>query len=69
MGSYSLRLLDIRDNVTEVFQPEYGDLLDALDAAKELSTRGTIEVWGTFGRIARVKKDNRPSLPQDRVSG
>jgi hypothetical protein len=69
MGSYTLRLLDVTDQVAKVFEQEYRDALDALDAAKRLASEGTIEVWTQYGRIARIKKGNQPARPEDRVSG
>lgn len=69
MGHYTLRLLDGNDNITEFYEQEYRDALDALDAAKVLASRGTIEVWTPRERIARVKKNDLPAGPQDRVSG
>ena len=69
MGFFSLRLMDASDNVTRVFEQNYRDALDALDAAKHFSSEGTIEVWSQNQRIARVKKGDRPAEPEDRISG
>jgi hypothetical protein len=69
MTHFSLRLLDLSETVTEIFERKYSNALDALDAAKVLSSGGTVEVWSSYGRIARVKKNNESSDPEDRVSG
>ena len=69
MGHFTLRLLDIGGNIAQVYEQEYRDALDALDAAKRLSSEGTIEVWTQTARIARVKKGDQPSGPEDRISG
>jgi hypothetical protein len=69
MTNYSLRFIDLNEVVTQIYQCEYKNALDALDAAKGLSSAGTVEVWSANARIARIKKDNQPSGPDDRVSG
>jgi hypothetical protein len=69
MGHFTLRLVDLGGNIAQVYDQEYRDALDALDAAKRLSSQGTIEVWTQTARIARVNKGNRPSGPEDRISG
>jgi hypothetical protein len=69
MTNYSLRFIDLSEAVTQIYQCEYKNALDALDAAKVLSSAGIIEVWSENARIARVKKDNQPSGPEDRIPG
>jgi hypothetical protein len=69
MGHYTLRLLNPSENIMQTFERDYRSALDALDAAEVLSSGGTVEIWSDRGRIARVKKGNEPSGPQDAVSG
>ena len=69
MGPYRILFLDISGSVTRTFEREYSDALDALEAAEELASESAVEVWSSRGRIARVKKGNAPSGPQDPLPG
>jgi hypothetical protein len=69
MGHYTLRLLSQSEQLLQAFEREYRNALDALDAAEALSSDGTVEVWSERGRIARVKRDNKPSGPEDALPG
>ncbi len=68
MARYTLHLLDHNDATIGVFECA-GDDLDALDAARDLAKDNVVEVWSNRGRIARVKKGDAPSGPEDSVSG
>jgi hypothetical protein len=69
MGHYTLRLLSPSEQLLKAFEHDYGDALDALEAAEALSREGVVEVWSDRGRIARVKKNNQPSSPGDSIPG
>jgi hypothetical protein len=69
MGHYKIQLLDLSGAVTRTMEQEYQDALDALDAAEVLSSDSAVEVWSERGLIARVKKDNKPSGPEDPIPG
>ena len=66
---YRLLFLDLSGTVIKTFDREYTDPLDALEAAERYSAEGAVEVWSERGRIARVKKGNAPSGPEDRLPG
>ena len=69
MGLYTLRLFDPREKIARMYEGEYRDALDALDAAESLATDCMVEVWDDSGRIARVKQGCAPSLPSDPFPG
>ena len=69
MPQYLLRLFDPREKIARIVEHEFGDDLEALDAAEALAQRGVVEVWDDHGRVARVKVRDEPALPSDPVSG
>ena len=56
MSHYVLRMFDPATKIAHMVERNFRDALDALDAAEEIATNCTVEVWSDFGRIARVKK-------------
>ena len=66
---YRLLFLDLSGTVIKTLEREYRDPLDALEAAETLASESAVEVWSERGRIARIKKGNKPSGPEDRLPG
>ena len=68
MRSYSFRFYA----KGEIFATEEKELegdLDALELAQALSKRGQVEVWRGTRYVARVKANNEPLGPKDRLGG
>ena len=60
MTRYSLRLVNLDEAIVQFYECEYRNALDALEAAKHLSSDGMVEVWSDTARIARVKNNKQP---------
>jgi hypothetical protein len=69
MGRYVLRVFDPETKVAHMFDQDFSDALEALDAAQKLATDCAVEVWNDFGRIARVNKGAAPSTNSDPFPG
>ena len=60
MARYSLRLVNRDEVIVQIYECEYRNALDALEAAKLLSSGGAVEVWSDTARIASIKKGKQP---------